>query len=110
MQHLSNHVQLIGHLGKDVEYKQLGEEGRGLARVSIATNDVRKNKNGEIEKDTQWHNIVGWGKTAEMMNNLFKKGKKVAIQGKLVHRSYDDKDGTKRYVSEVVVQEFMLLN
>lgn len=109
MQNLSNHVQLIGHLGKDVDFKKIGETN-GLARVSLATNDVRKNKDGEIEKETQWHNIIGWGKTAEKMNDLFKKGKKVAVQGKLVHRSYDDKEGNKRHVSEVVVKEFMLLN
>lgn len=109
MQNLNNRVQLIGNLGKDVDFKTVGD-GLGLARVSLATNDVRKKNDGEVEKETQWHNIIGWGKTAELMQDLFKKGKKVAIQGKLVHRTYDDKDGVKRYVSEVVVNEFMLLN
>ena len=109
MQHLNNRVQLIGYLGKDVDFKTVGD-GLGLARVSLATNDIKKKGDGEVEKNTQWHNITGWGKTAELMQNLFKKGKKVAVQGKLVHRSYDDKDGNKRYVSEVIVNEFMLLN
>ena len=109
MQNLTNRVQLIGNLGKEVDFKVVGD-GYNLARVSLATSDIKKLDNGEIEKTTQWHNIVGWGKTAEQMNNLFKKGKRVAVQGKLVHRSYDDKEGNKRYVSEVVVNEFMLLN
>ena len=108
MQNLNNRVQLIGHLGKEVDVKTVGD-GLRLARVSLATADIRK-KDGEIEKETQWHNIVGWGRTAELMQNLFKKGKKVAVQGKLVHRTYDDKNGNKRHVSEIVVNEFMLLN
>lgn len=108
MTNLRNSVQLIGNLGKDVEYKKL-ESGRSLSRVAIATKDVYKDKTGEKVVDTQWHQLVGWGKTADTMEMLMKKGKKVAVAGKLKHRSYEDKDGIKRYVSEVWVNEFELL-
>jgi single-strand DNA-binding protein len=109
MNQLRNKVQLIGNLGKDVEFKTL-ESGQMLARVALATKDVFKNQKGEKVVDTQWHTLVGWGKTAENMNVFLKKGKQVAINGQLKHRSYEDKEGTKKYVSEIWVSEFMLLN
>ena len=109
MNNLRNKVQLIGNLGKDVEFKQL-KGGNAIARVTIATKEVYKNPKGEKAVDVQWHNLVGWGKVAEMMQVLHKKGKEVAVQGKLTHRSYEDKDGQKRYISEVIVEEFMPLN
>lgn len=106
---MRNRVQLIGSLGKEVEFKQL-ENGNAIARVSLATKEVFKNNQGERIVDLQWHHLVGWGKIAEIMNVLMKKGKEVAIQGKLTHRSIDDADGNTRYLSEVVVNEFMVLN
>lgn len=109
MNHLSNRIQLIGNLGKDAEYKQT-TSGKSLARVSIATKEVYKNQSGEKEVDVQWHNLIGWGKTADKMNVFFKKGKNIAIQGKLTHRSYEDKEGISRKISEIVIQDFMLLN
>ncbi len=108
MNDLRNSVQLIGDLGKNVDFKQL-ENGNALARVSISTREVFKNGKGEKKVDLQWHNLVGWGKVAEIMQVLFAKGKKVAVKGKLRHRSYEDKEGITRFQSEVVVSEFMLL-
>ena len=109
MNNLRNNVQLIGNLGKDVEFKQL-ENGNAIARVTLATKEVYKKSDGNRQVDTQWHQLVGWGKVAEIMHVLLKKGREVAVKGKLTHRSYDDKDGNKRYRSEVVVNEFMLMN
>ncbi len=109
MNNMRNRVQLIGSLGKEVEFKQL-ENGNAIARVSLATKEVFKNNQGERIVDLQWHHLVGWGKIAEIMNVLMKKGKEVAVQGKLTHRSFDDGDGNTRYLSEIVVNEFMVLN
>lgn len=109
MNNLRNRVQLIGHLGKDVEFKSF-DNGNTLARVSIATKEIFQNGKGEKVVDVQWHHLVGWGKLAEMMQVLCKKGKEVAVQGKLTHRSYEDQEGKTRYLSEIVVSEFMLLN
>jgi single-strand DNA-binding protein len=106
MNNLRNKVQLIGNLGRDVEWKQL-ENGNSIARAVIATKEVYKNSSGEKVIDVQWHNLVGWGKVAEIMHAILGKGKEVAVQGKLTHRSYEDKDGQKRFISEVVVSEFM---
>jgi len=109
MNNLRNHVQLIGCLGKEVEYKQL-ESGNAIARVSLSTKEVYQNGKGERVIDVQWHQLVGWGKIAEIMQVLLAKGKEVAVQGKLTHRTFEDKEGNTRYTTEVVVNEFMLLN
>lgn len=109
MNNLRNNVQLIGNLGKDVEFKQL-ENGNAIARVTIATKEIYKKTDGNHHVETQWHQLVGWGKVAEIMNVLLKKGKEVAVKGKLTHRSFDDKDGIKHFRSEVIVNEFMLMN
>ena len=109
MNSLRNKVQLIGHLGADVELKTL-DNGNSVARISLATNEYYKNKAGEKVTDTTWHNIVAWGKTAELANQLLKKGSEVALEGKLSNRSYEDKEGVKKYVSEVVMNEFLLLD
>lgn len=109
MKSIKNTVMLIGNLGKDPEVKQL-ESGKNLARFSLATSDTYKKENGEKITDTQWHNCVGWGKTAELMANLLKKGKEVAVRGKLTYRNYEDNNGVKRSIPEIVVSEFALLN
>lgn len=109
MSNLRNSVQLIGRLGKSPEVKQL-ESGKFVANVSIATNDIYKNAKGEKVIETQWHNLVAWGKNAENFQKILVKGDEVAIQGKLTHRSYDDKDGITRYVTEIVVNEFVKLS
>ncbi|MGB3343196.1 MAG: single-stranded DNA-binding protein [Aequorivita sp.] len=108
MSTLRNKVQLIGNLGQDPEIINL-ESGRKLAKFSIATNETYKNQKGEKVTDTQWHNIVAWGKTAEIIENYLTKGKEVAIEGKLTSRSYDDKEGIKRYITEVVCSELVML-
>ncbi|PNW28166.1 single-stranded DNA-binding protein [Formosa algae] len=108
MNTLRNKVQLIGNLGNDPEIINL-ESGSTLAKFSIATNESYKNKSGEKVTDTQWHNVVAWGATAKLIENYLTKGKEVAIEGKLTSRSYDTKDGEKRFVTEVVCNEIMML-
>jgi single-strand DNA-binding protein len=108
MNNLRNKVQLIGNLGMNPEIKNL-DSGKKLAKFSIATNESYKNAKGEKIEDTQWHNLVAWGKTAEIIEKYVKKGNEIAIEGKLVNRNYDDKDGNKRYVTEVLVNEVLML-
>jgi single-strand DNA-binding protein len=108
MNALRNKVQLIGRLGQDPEIINL-DSGKKLAKFSVATNDSYKNANGERVEDTQWHNVVAWGKTAEIVENYVTKGKEIAVEGKLTHRSYEDKEGNKRYSTEVVCNELLLL-
>jgi single-strand DNA-binding protein len=105
---LKNKVQLIGNLGNTPEIKTF-ESGKKVARFSIATNEVYRNVKGEKVTDTQWHNLVLWGKLAEIAEKFLVKGKEVAVEGKLVHRSYDDKDGNKKYFTEIQVNELLLL-
>jgi single-strand DNA-binding protein len=108
MNTLRNKVQLIGNLGNDPEIINL-ESGKTLAKFAIATNESYKNSNGEKVTDTQWHNVVAWGKTAQIIEKYVTKGKEVAIEGKLTSRSYDDKDGNKKYITEVVCNELLML-
>ena len=108
MNALKNRVQLIGNLGNDPEIINL-DGGAKLAKFSIATSDSYKNAQGEKVEETQWHNIVAWGKTAEIVENYLTKGKQVAVDGKLVHRSYDTKEGEKRYVTEIKCNELLML-
>jgi single-strand DNA-binding protein len=108
MNTLRNKVQLIGNLGNDPEIINL-ESGKTLAKFSIATNESYKNAKGEKVTDTQWHNVVAWGKTAEIIEKYVSKGKEVAVEGKLTSRSYETKEGEKRYVTEVVCNELLML-
>ena len=107
MNALKNRVQLIGHLGQDPDVKQTN--GGTLARFSLATTERYKNKQGERVSETQWHNVVVWGNLADLAQQYLHKGKEVALEGKLNHRSYEDKDGNKRYVTEVVASDFLML-
>jgi len=109
MKTLKNRVQLIGNVGNDTEVKTF-ETGNKMAHISLATNDTYKNAAGEKVKETQWHNLVAWGKTAEIAEKFLKKGVEVAIEGKLITRSYMDKDNNQKYVTEVVVNEILLLS
>jgi len=106
---MKNRVQLIGNVGNDPEIKTL-ENGKKLAHITIATNDHYKNDKGEKVEQTEWHRVTAWGKTAEIIEKYVVKGKEVGIDGKLTHRSYDDKNGEKRYITEVVVNEILLLS
>ncbi len=108
MNSFKNSVQLIGNLGQDVELKDL-DSGRMLAKVSLATKDYYKNNKGEKVEDVQWHQIVAWGKTAELMSQSLSKGEQVLVQGKLTYNSYE-KDGEKRYFTQVVANHFLRLN
>ena len=108
MSTLRNKVQLIGNVGQEPTITNL-ESGKKVARVSLATNENYKNKEGEKVTDTQWHTLVAWGKTAEIIEKYVDKGNEIAVEGKLTSRSYDDKEGNKRYVTEVVVSEILLL-
>ena len=103
-----NKVQLIGNVGADPEIKNF-EGGKKLANITLATNDVYKNDKGEKVEDTQWHRITAWGKTAEIIEKYVTKGKEIVIEGKLTHRSYEDKSGEKKYTTEVVASEILLL-
>lgn len=108
MNSLQNRVQLIGNLGADPEIR-LTESGKKMARISIATNEVYRNNKGENIKETQWHNVIAWGKNAELAEKYLNKGSQVAIEGKLLNKNYTDKDGIKKYVTEIQANEFIFL-
>ena len=105
---MKNRVQLIGRVGQDKEEKNL-EGGKKVTTITIATNDVYYKDNGDKVEQTEWHRVTAWGKTAEIIEKYVTKGKEIAIEGKLTHRSYDDKNGEKRYVTDIVVNEVLLL-
>lgn len=108
MNQVKNSVRLIGHLGQDPEVKSFSN-GKKLAKFSLAINESYKNNEGEKVTDTQWHNVVVWGKQAEIVEKILKKGSEVAIEGKLNNNSYTDKDGIKRYTTEIVMNEFAVV-
>jgi single-strand DNA-binding protein len=108
MQTLRNKVQLIGHLGKAPEVKNT-ESGKKMARFSVATNENYQNAEGEKITETTWHNIVAWEKVADIVEKYLNKGSEVAIEGRLINRSYTDKEGTKKYITEIVVNELLML-
>ena len=107
MKSLRNSVQLIGRLGKDPEVKTFGEKMK--ASFSLATSDSYKNQKGEKIQDTQWHNVVIWGKLAGVAEKYLKKGNEVAVEGKLVHRSFETTEGEKRYITEINVNDLVML-
>jgi single-strand DNA-binding protein len=107
MKSLRNSVQLIGRLGKDPEVKTFGEKKK--ATFSIATSDSYKNAKGEKVEDTQWHNVVIWGKLAGVAEKYLKKGQEVAVEGKLVHRNYESDKGEKRFFTEISVNDLVML-
>ena len=108
MNALKNRVQLIGNVGNDPEIKIL-ESGKKVAKVNLATNESYYNDKNEKITDTQWHTVTAWGKTADIIESFVTKGKEIAVEGKLTHRSYDDKEGIKRYVTEIIISEVLLL-
>jgi len=105
---LKNKVQLIGNLGNTPEVKTF-ESGKKVANFRIATSEIYRNAKGEKVKETQWHNVVLWGKLAEIAEKHLTTGKEVAVEGKLVNRQYTDKDGNKKYVTEIQVNELLML-
>lgn len=108
MNDIKNKVQLIGYLGQDPDIKTIGD-GKKVAHLSLATNENYKNAKGEKVTETQWHNIVAWGKLADIAGKYLLKGTEVAIEGKLINRNYTDKQGVKRYVTEVQAHELLIL-
>ncbi len=109
MMTIKNRVQLIGNLGGAPEVKTL-ESGNKLAKFAIATNEYYTNKKGEKVTGTQWHNVVVWGKLAGLAEQLLQKGTEVVIDGRINTRDYLDKDGVKKYITEIVANEFLLIN
>jgi single-strand DNA-binding protein len=108
MSTIRNSVQLIGYLGKEPEIRQL-DSGRKVAQVSIATADHFKDKSGEFQKKTQWHNLVAWGHSADYLEKYLHKGSFIGIRGKLSHKTYQDRDGVQKRWTEVIVNEFVPL-
>lgn len=108
MNALRNKVQLIGNLGNAPEVRNT-ESGKKLVKFSVATNEVYNNNKGEKVKETQWHNVIAWGKVAEIAEKYLRKGSEVAVEGKLITRNYNDKEGNKKYVTEVQLNELLLL-
>lgn len=105
---LKNSVQLIGNVGNDPEIVNL-ESGKKIAKFSIAINDSYRNDAGEKIENTEWHNLIAWEKTAEIIEKYVTKGKQVAIEGILSSRTYEDKEGVKKYVTEIIVNEILML-
>lgn len=109
MRNLKNTVRLIGNVGMDPELKTL-TNGNTVARFSLATSEGYINKEGEKVVDTQWHRIVAWGKTAQLVEKICKKGNRIAVDGKLTSRSYEDDKGDKKYITEIIANELMVIN
>lgn len=108
MNAMKNRVQLIGHVGQEPEIKTFGE-GKKVANITLATNDYYINAKGEKVEDTQWHKVKAWGKVADIIEKYVVKGKEIAIEGKLIYSDYQDKEGNKRYITEVVANDILLL-
>ena len=108
MNALRNKVSLIGRLGKDPEMVTF-ESGKSLTRFSMATHQKFKQKNGDWNEDVQWHNVNAWGPVGERMNNILSKGKKVIIEGRLIHQTYENKEGERKNRTVIEANEFMLL-
>ncbi len=104
-----NKVMLIGNLGRDPELRYT-TSGVAVTTFTIATNESWKDQDGNLQERTEWHNIVAWRKLAEICGEWLKKGKKVYIEGRLQTRSYDDKNGVKKYVTEIVADDMIMLD
>ena len=105
---LKNKVQLIGHVGNKPETR-IFDGGKKLVRFSVATNESYRNAKGEKVTETQWHTLVAFGKVADIAEKFLDKGTEVALEGKLVNRNYQDKEGVKKYITEIHVSELLLL-
>jgi single-strand DNA-binding protein len=103
-----NKAILVGNVGKDPEIRHL-DGGTSVAKFTLATSDAYKNKSGELVKNTEWHNIVAWRQLAELAEKYIRKGSQIYVEGKITNRQYDDKDGNKRYITEVVADNIRLL-
>ena len=108
MSTIKNYVQLIGNVGQEPTITNL-ESGKKVARFSLATNEYYKDAKGEKQTDTNWHTVVAWGKTAEIIEKFVGKGKEIGVTGKLKTRTYTTDEGNERYVTEVEANEILLL-
>lgn len=108
MNTLRNRVQLIGHLGATPEVKTI-IGGKKVAKLVLATNETYKNQKGEKVTETTWHNLTAWGNNADIIEKYLQKGAEIAIEGKLKNSTYTDKEGIKRYVTDIEVQELVML-
>ena len=108
MNNLRNKVQLIRHLGADPEIKTF-DSGKKKATLSLATSDNYKKADGEKVEQTQWHNIIAWGKTVDVVEKYLHKGSEIAVDGKIQYRSYEDQNGEKKYITEIVLNEMIML-
>ncbi len=106
MNKLSNQVQLRGRVGKDLELKHTSN-GKAYVNLTLATNEKYTDKSGVAQEETSWHNLIAWGKTAELMSRLLNKGSDAIIMGKLKYETYTDKEGIKRNSTKIIVDEFI---
>jgi len=104
---MKNSVQLIGNVGQDIDVVNL-ESGKKLVKFSLATNETYKNDKGEKVTNTEWHNLIAWGKTAEIIEKYVEKGTQLAVRGKIAYNKYEDKDGNKRSKTEIVISEIVM--
>lgn len=109
MNSLRNRVQLIGRLGQDPETKTI-ESGKKVTRFTLATDDGYKNTEGQKVNETTWHNIVAWNGLADIADKYLKKGREVAVEGRINYRTYEDKKGTTKYITEIVLNDLLFLN
>lgn len=109
MNSIRNSVRLIGHLG-DVPKVKMLNGGRKIASLSIATNEVYRDSKGEMQSETTWHRLVAWDKQANIAEKFLKKGSEVAVEGKLTNRTWSDSNGSRHFLTEVVVSSLMLLD
>lgn len=108
MNSLKNRVTLIGNIGQDPEVKTT-ESGKKVTHFTLATNDGYKNTEGQKVNETTWHNIVAWNGLAETASKFLKKGREVAVEGRIVYRTYDDKKGVTKNITEIVLNDLLLL-
>lgn len=109
MRSIRNTVHLIGNIGMDPEVRVLNN-GRKMAKIRLATTDRYRNSEGKLMRETQWHTIIAWGNLATIIERYLNKGREIAVDGKIVYRSYEDKNGNTRYVTEIVANDIVLLN
>jgi single-strand DNA-binding protein len=103
-----NKAIIVGNLGRDPEVR-FTPSGRAVARFTVATTERWTDQQGQRQEKTEWHNIVVWGKQAETCGQYLSKGRQVYIEGRITNRSYDDKDGNKRYITEIIAQNVRFL-
>ncbi|HUH73381.1 MAG TPA: single-stranded DNA-binding protein [Chitinophagales bacterium] len=108
MSTVRNFVQLVGNLGRNPEIKSF-ESGKKVAKFSLATSEFYINKLGEKVQETQWHNIIAWGKMAQFAEDTLEKGREVTVKGKITYKNYEDKNGEKRTFTEIVAEEIALV-